>query len=517
MLENSTDGKRVARNTLFLYFRMLLMMVIGLFTSRITLDALGVDDYGIFNVVGGIIVILSFLNNAMAGGTQRFMNVEMGRKDQNALNKVFSTSQQIHAMVAVMILIIAETLGLWFLNSKMNIPEGREVAANWVFQFSIASALLGIISVPYNAAIISHEKMSAFAYISILEGLLKLLVAFVISIASGDKLIVYASLFFVVGVINRIVYGMYSSRHFEECRCITWRIDPVMMKQMLSFSGWTIFGNLGYILHTQGIAIVINMFFSVAVNAAQGIANQVNGIVTQFSSNFLVALNPQVVKNYASGNLKEMHQLIFRGCKMAFCLLSFFVIPLCLETPVILHIWLGIVPEFAVVFIRLVLLISLVNSFSGILVAAKGATGDIKVYQITLTAIGSLHLPLVYIAFKYGGGPEYSMFIYLVIVIVLQAVRIWFVCRSIQMSIYSFFRNVIIRCLLVFILSVTLPAVFHFVLNPSLINSLAIGILGCVCIIITTIFIALTKTERNAILNPFFRKIEKLTHKYVFR
>lgn len=507
MSDNSANNKRIAKNTLFLYFRMLLLLVISLYTSRVILNELGVDDYGIYNVVGGIIVILSFLNNAMASGTQRFMNVEMGRNDQNALNKVFHTSQQIHSFVAIGVLIIAETIGLWFLNTQMNIPEGREVAANWVYQFSVAAAIMGIFTVPYNAAIISHEKMSAFAYISILEATLKLLVAFAIIWVPFDKLIFYAFLIFLVGAFNCIIYGAYGMKNFEECRTISFMIDRPTMKNMLSFSGWTIFGNLGYILHTQGIAIVINMFFTVAVNAAQGIANQVNGVVTQFTNNFLVALNPQVVKNYAAGQFEEMHLLVMRGCKMAFCMMSFFVIPLCLEAPTVLQVWLGIVPDYAVIFMRLVLLISLVNSFSSLLAAAKGATRDIKNYQITLTLIGALHIPFAWIAFEFGGGPEYSMYVYLAIVIILQMIRIRFVCRGIHMSIHSFCKNVITRSILVFALSAAIPTFLHVTLSPSIFTTLLVGGLSCIGVIITTLFVALTKNEREAILKPILSKI----------
>ena len=510
MSDNQSDNKRIAKNTLFLYFRMLLLLVISLYTSRVILNELGVYDYGIYNVVGGIIVILSFLNNAMASGTQRFMNVEMGRRDQNALNKVFATSQQIHTFVAICVLIIAETIGLWFLNTQMNIPEGREVAANWVYQFSVASAIFGIFTVPYNAAIISHEKMSAFAYISILEAMLKLLVAFAIMWAPFDKLIFYAFLIFLVGVLNCIIYGVYGMKHFEECRRISFKRDNATMKNMLSFSGWTIFGNLGYILHTQGIAIVINMFFSVAVNAAQGIANQVNGVVTQFANNFLVALNPQVVKSYAAGQFEEMHLLVMRGCKMAFCLMSFFVIPLCLEAPTVLRVWLGVVPDYAVIFMRLVLLISLVNSFSSLLAASKGATGEIRNYQITLTLIGALHIPLSWLAFELGGGPEYSMYVYLAIVIVLQLLRIWFVCRSIHMSIRTFIKNVVTRCALVFVLSAVIPTALHVTLAPSIITMVIVGGLSCLGVIITTLYVGLTMSEREAVLKPI---LSRLSHK----
>lgn len=515
MSDTSANNKRIAKNTIYLYFRMILLLVINLYTSRVILRELGVDDYGIYNVVGGIIVILSFLNNAMASGTQRFMNVEMGRNNQDALNKVFATSQQIHAFVAICVLIMAETIGLWFLNTQMNIPEERNAAANWVYQFSVAAAILGIFTVPYNAAIISHEKMSAFAYISILEATLKLLVAFAIIWAPFDKLIFYAFLIFIVGTLNCVIYGIYCMKHFEECRRMSLKRNKATMKNMLSFSGWTIFGNLGYILHTQGIAIIINMFFTVAVNAAQGIANQVNGVVAQFANNFLVALNPQVVKSYAAGQFEEMNQLVMRGCKMAFCLMSFFVIPLCLEANFVLHLWLGIVPEYTVIFLRMVLLISLVNSFSSLLSAAKGATGDIKNYQITLTLIGALHIPLAWLAFELGGGPEYSMYVYLALVILLQIIRIWFVCRSTNLSILLFIKNVITRCLFVLVFSSVIPSILHVLLAPSILTTIIVVCMSCFSVIITTLYIGLTNNEREAVIKPIIKRILKINSRYV--
>lgn len=509
MADTVQNNKKIAKNTLLLYIRMILLMGISLYTSRVVLNQLGVDDYGIYNVVGGIIVVLSFLNGAMAGATQRFMNVEMGRRDMQALRRVFSTSIHIHIMVSVVVLILAETIGLCFLNTQMNIPSGRMYAAQWVYQLSVASAIVGIVSIPFNAAIIAHEKMSAFAYISIFEGTMKLLIAFSLMIANVDKLILYAILIFIVGIINRIIYGIYCSRHFEECRNTSWNIDRPMMRQMLSFSGWTIFGNLGYILHTQGIAIVINLFFNVAVNAAQGIANQINGIVTQFVGNFLTALNPQVVKTYAAGELDNMHNLIIRGCKIAFCLLAFFVIPLVLEAPTILSVWLGVVPKYAVLFVRLVLIISLCNSFSGLLATAKGATGDIKNYQITLTTIGAFHLPLAWLAFELGCGPEYSMYIYLFIVIILQIVRVWFVCNSLHLSKRRLFVEVVMRCLGVFVMSLILPIILHYSLSVSLLSTILICFTSMACVVITTLFIALTQHERDLLISFVANKIKR--------
>lgn len=509
MFESNLNNKRIAKNTLLLYFRMILLLIINLYTSRVVLNVLGVDDYGIYNVVGGIVVILSFLKGALASGTQRFLNVQMGMQSQNGLNKVFSTSLQIHLLIALVILIIAETIGLWFLNTYMNIPTDRESATNWVYQFSIAAAIVSIFVTPYNATIISHEKMSAFAYISIIEAVLKLIVALVLIWSPFDKLIIYASLIFIISVVTCIIYVAYGMRHFEECTRPSFNIDRSTMKQMMSFSGWTVLGNLGYILHTQGIAILINMFFTVAVNAAQGIANQVNGVVTQFATNFLIALNPQVVKSYAAGEFEQMHSLIIRGCKMAFCLMSFFVIPLTLEAPTILKVWLGTVPEYSVIFTRLVLLISLVNSFSSLMSAAKGATGNIKTYQITLTIIGALHIPLAWLAFSMGAGPEYAMYIYLAIVIVLQINRILFVCKSVNLSVNRFMSEVVYRCITVLFISSFIPILLHLTLPTSILTTLVIGCVSTICVIFTTIFIALTASERKTILALIFSKLKK--------
>ena len=304
MFQTSDNKKRIAKNTLLLYFRMLVTMLMGLYTSRLVLAVLGVEDYGLYNVVGGIVVILSFLNGAMASSTQRYLNVELGKHDKEGLKKVYATSLLIHGGVAIMILILAETIGLWFLNSYMNIVPERMCAANWVYQFSVATFVVSVLSVPYNASIIAHERMSAFAYISVVEAILKLMVALLISHSPIDKLVSYALLMFVMGVILRIVYSIYCHRHFEECRVVSFKIDKPLFKSMISFSSWTIIGNLSYIFHTQGIAIVINMFFGAAVNAAQGISNQVNGIVSGFVQNFMTAMKPQVVKNHACGYME---------------------------------------------------------------------------------------------------------------------------------------------------------------------------------------------------------------------
>lgn len=508
MPESNSSSKRVLKNTLLLYLRMLVVMAVGLFTSRIVLNVLGVDDYGIYNVVGGIVVLLSFLNNAMAGATQRYLNVSLGQNNQLEMNKIVGNAFLLHFVVAVIVLIIAETFGLYFLNTKLVIPIGRETAANWVYQFSIFSFLAGVLAVPFSACIIAHEKMSAFAWISIIDVLTKLIVVTSLLLVDADKLILYAAILFFQSCFVQFAYALYCRSKFEECKIRSMRFDRPLLKSMASFSGWTILGNFGYLIHTQGIAIIINLFFGVAVNAAQGISNQVNGIVKQFVSNFLLAFNPQVVKTYAAGEIEEMHKLILRGSKIAMLMVAFFVIPLILETPVILKVWLGKVPDYTIIFVRLVLLLTFFDSFSNLLAAAKGATGDVKVYQIVLTLIGLTHLPIVWICYELGCDPYWAQLVYLFIILILQVVRIWFVCRAIGLSQKKFYGNVVAKCLLTVMLSCIFPLFLHQHLSPSLWHSAIICTLCATMMVAIAPFVSFNKSERRKIIELVKKKIK---------
>ena len=296
-----SSNKRIAKNTLLLYFRMLLTIVVGLYTSRVVLNTLGVNDYGVYNVVGGIVAMLSFLNSALTAASQRFIAFELGRGDLSKLKKIFCTSVTIHATLAAIIFVIAETVGLWFVNTHLNIDADRMVAANWVYQFSIFTFMLTVLSVPYNSCIVAHEHMNTFAYISILEVTLKLLIVYLLLVINYDKLITYGILVFAVALVVRLTYGIYSKRHFEECT-YHFSFDKQLFKEMFSFAGWSVVGNLGFSFKDQAANIILNLFFGTVVNAARGIALQVNGIISGFSTNFMMALNPQITKQYAAGN-----------------------------------------------------------------------------------------------------------------------------------------------------------------------------------------------------------------------
>ena len=317
--QTSDNNKRIAKNTLLLYFRMLFLMVISLFTSRITLQTLGVDNFGIYNVVGGIVAMFSIMSGSLSNAISRYITFELGKGDKKILKKVFSTAVNVQIIMAVIIAVLIEIGGVWFLNYKMNIPAGRMVAANWVLQFSIISFAVNLISIPYNAAIIAHEKMSAFAYISIYEAVMKLVVVYLIVISPFDKLIVYSFLILLISLSLRLIYGIYCKRKFEECSYM-FILDKPLLKKMSGFAGWNFLGAGSFLLMTQGVNMLLNMFFGVALNAARGIATQVENVVNQFTINFGTAINPQITKSYAKGDYDYMHKLVFAGSKYSFFL-----------------------------------------------------------------------------------------------------------------------------------------------------------------------------------------------------
>ncbi|MEE1288394.1 MAG: lipopolysaccharide biosynthesis protein, partial [Bacteroidaceae bacterium] len=408
-MNESSNNKRIAKNTLLLYVRMLFGMLVSLYTSRVILQTLGVEDYGVYNVVGGVITMFTFLNSAMSSATSRYITFEIGKGNMERLKKVFSTALQIHAIIALLIVILGETVGLWFLMNELVIPDGRMDAAMWVYQCSIISCVVTIMSVPYNADIIAHEKMSAFAYISVLEIILKLLIVYLLVVLPFDKLKVYAVLVLMVGLLIRYIYTRYCHKHFEESHYIH-RIDKSLLKEMSSFAGWSFWGNLAGILYSQGLNMMLNIFFGPVVNAARGIATQIQHVVTQFVTNFQMALNPQITKTYASGGLDKMHSLMFRSARFSFMLLFFLSLPIMLETNYIFTLWLGIVPENTVIFARIIIAISLIYTIANPCVIANQATGKVKVYQAVVGGLLLLILPISYIVLKMG-APAYSVFI----------------------------------------------------------------------------------------------------------
>lgn len=331
------NNKRIAKNTLMLYFRMILLMLVTLYTSRVVLNALGVEDYGIYNVVGGVVTMFSIISGSLSSAISRFITFELGKGDMTKLKKVFSTSINIQIGISIVFVLLAESIGLWFLNTQMNIPDGRMYAANWVLHFSVATFVINLISVPYNAAIVAHEHMSTFAYVGIFEAVSRLAVALFLVHSPADRLIFFAAMLVVIGFLVRLIYGIYCKRHFEECS-YRFIFDRSLMKEMTSFAGWNFMGSTAYLLNTQGVNMLLNIFFGVTINAARGIAVRVDAAVRQLINNFTTAVNPQITKYYASGDREEMQRLMFRSARFSSYLFFIFAIPIGLEAPIILKI-----------------------------------------------------------------------------------------------------------------------------------------------------------------------------------
>lgn len=482
MSNTRENNKRIAKNTFLLYFRMLFMMAVSLYTSRVVLNTLGVEDFGIYNVVGGVVAMFGFLNSAMATGTQRYLTFELGKGDFPQLQKVFNTSISIHALISVLILILAETLGLWFLYHKMIIPVDRVEAALWVYQLSVLSSIVMIMSVPYNAAIIARERMSAFAYISLLEVVLKLLIVYLLQVGDFDKLKLYAVLIFMVQLLIRFIYGSYCARHFSETRFLRiW--DAGLFKEMLGFAGWNLWGNCAAIAFTQGLNILLNMFFGPVVNAARAVAVQVQGTVAQFSNNFQTALNPQITKSYAKQDYVYMHDLIFRSSRFTFFLLFFLSLPVLLETEMILTIWLKTVPDYTVSFLRVMLCVTIVDAVANPLMVSASATGRVRFYQSVIGGILLSILPVSYLALRLGGDPVSVFVVHLCVCVIAFIVRLFIVRPMIQLSLRTYFREVIIRCVKVAFAAVVGPSVLYLWMPGTI---LSFFIICVVCVLSVT-------------------------------
>ena len=506
-MSNSANNKRIAKNTLLLYIRMLFGMLVSLYTSRVILQTLGVEDYGVYNVVGGVISMFTFLNGAMSSATSRYITFEIGKGNMEQLKKVFSTSLQIHAVIALLIVILGETVGLWFLINELVIPEGRMDAAMWVYQCSVVTAVVTIMSVPYNADIIAHEKMSAFAYISVLEIILKLAIVYLLVVLPFDKLKVYAVLVLMVGLLIRYIYTRYCHMHFEESHYIH-RIDKPLLKEMSSFAGWSFWGNLAGILYTQGLNMMLNIFFGPVVNAARGIATQIQGVVQQFVGNFQMALNPQITKTYASGELDKMHSLMFRSARFSFMLLFFLSLPIMLETNYILTLWLGIVPENTVIFARIIIAISLIYTIANPCVIANQATGKVKVYQAVVGGLLLLILPISYIVLKMG-APAYSVFIvHFCVESVAQFARMYMLRNMIDLPLWSYVKNIYLPIMGVVLLSIVMPLLVYSNMQEGFIRLLAVSMTCVISVAMTSLFIGMTRNERTFLIDKSLRVLK---------
>lgn len=510
MSDNQSNNKRIAKNTLLLYGRMLVMMVISLYTSRVILNALGVEDYGIYNVVGGVVALFSVLSKSLSAAISRFITFELGKGNPERLRKVFCTSVNVQLLLILIITILLETVGLWFLNYKMVIPEERMAAANWVFQFSVITFAINLWSVPYDASIIAHERMSAFAYISIFDAVARLLISFMVSFNPFDRLIYYGILILIVVVIQRLLYGMYCNRHFEECK-YTFIYDKTLTKEMFGFAGWNFIGASSAVLRDQGGNMIINLFFGPTVNAARGIAVSVNAAVTGFVSNFMTAINPQITKSYAIGDYDYMFKLVFQGARLSYYILLILALPIIFTTQYLLELWLGVVPDYAANFAKLVLLFTMSESLATPLVTVMLATGKIRNYQLVVGGCQLLNLPISYILLRIGYPPESIFIVAIAISVLCEMTRLVMLRKMVQLSVRAFLKNVYINVIAVTSIAAIIPfAVTVMLPIDSFLSFTIVSVVSLCSAIISIYIVGCNKQDREMIHIAFNKVLQRI-------
>lgn len=492
-------GARIAKNTLMLYVRMLVLMLVGLYTSRVVLEALGETDFGIYSVVGGVVAMFTIISGALNSAVQRFITFEMGKGPQAQLNKVYSTAVTIQIILAAIIVIIAEPVGLWFIRNEMTIFPDRIPAAEWVLHFSLLAFVINLMSVPQMASITAHEKMSAYAYIGILDGLLRLGTALLIMYSGGERLVQYAALMALTVIVVRAAYGIYCRRHFEECRYRA-IFDKKLIGEMFSFAGWNFVGVTSGVLRDQGGNILVNIFSGPAVNAARGLAVQLNGAVQSFVTNFMTAVNPQITKSYASGEYKYMFSLVRRSSRMSFYLLLMLVLPLVLNIGIVLGLWLKDVPAHTQLFAQLFLIFALSESLSNPMITAMLATGNIRNYQLVVGGIQLLNIPISYVLLRMGAAPEVTVVVAIALSQVCLFARMLMLSRATGFPVGEFVRKVYAKSILIVLPCAALvPSLFEFI-KPVGVLGAAVSVVLCIVWTGAVIYIiGMDSDERNMV------------------
>lgn len=497
MSEISSNSRRIAKNTFLLYFRMLLMMFIGLFTSRVVLQQLGVEDYGVWTAVGGVVMIFTMVTDCVSGAIHRFLSYELGLGDNEKLRKAFSSGLIVQIALTIILVLFVLFVGQWFLDTQMDIPISRMDSARTVLYCSLGILALSMLSVPYNASIIAHEKMSAFAFLSIVEAVLKLAVAFALSASSFDKLSIYALLMLIVALVVRSSYIIYCRHFFSETRGMP-VFDKAMLKEMSSFAGWSFIGSGATALNNHGLNLLINIFFGVATNAARGIASQVENIVRQFVNNFLTALNPQITKSWAASDKDYCFELVRKGSKFSMLVILLFLVPLFVDAENVLHIWLGTVPDFAPQFVRLTIIALLIEMGANSLMILQLATGNVKRFYLYTGLISLLCLPCVWIAFKSGLQVYLSYIILIACNFVVFIVKLLIVNHYTSFPIIKFIKSIIIPISITACISLTLTVILDtFIQSKGALHFVLVCLISWVSIAFLAYFLLLTKSEKQ--------------------
>ena len=505
---DNNQNKRSAKNTIFMYIRMAITMCIGLYTSRAVLQALGVEDFGLYNVIGGIVSMFIILNGAMVNTTSRFITIYLAKEDELQTCKIFNMASLVHVVIAVLVVLFAETIGLWYLENKLVVPEGRMFAAHWLYQLSILSAIFSILYVPYNAAIVAHEKMGVFAFIQIADSVLKLIIVLLLAYSPIDKLIFYATLLTILSIADLCIYFIYCKRHFAETEIMFYWNNSVF-KEMMGFAGWTLVGNFVNFFYTQGLNLLLNAFCGPAANAARGIAVQVENVVKQFANNVQVAINPQILKSYSLNEMDRMYSLIMASSRYCFFLLYFLCLPIMLEANFILHLWLGIVPEHTVNFIRLILVIALFDTFVNPMFTANLACSKLKLYHFPLSILMVAFMFVTYFAIKLTGIAESVYVSLLTVTFIGYIMKIYIIDRQVGLKPKVYIKNVLKPVCLVVLISPILPFYIHSLLDEGWVRLLATGF-ACVVSVTAAIYVlGVSQAERKFVVTFVRNKLKR--------
>ena len=502
----SEDNKRIAKNALFLYIRMFFVMLVSFYTSRVVLSSLGVVDYGVYSVVGGIVGALAILTSAMATSTQRWITVALGRGDEENLKRTFAVSMTAQGIIALLLFLLIETVGLWYLSTYAVIPTERMNAATFVFQLSAATSVLSVLNVPFQGAILAHEKMGAFALFSIIDVVMKLVICFALPVTQMDKLMLYSVLLFFAFAVNLFCVWTYCRRKFAEVRFhFLW--DKAMIKAMWGVAFWNVTGKIAFISYSQGLTLLTNIFFGPAMNAASTISSQATNYLNQLGSNFQTAINPQITKNYACSNYPEVEKLVFRGIKFPYFLMLFLAVPLFCEADILLRFWLGNVPDHALLFTRLAIFVTLIAIINNPLNTAAVANGNIRSFQLYTNSIQILILPTTYVVYKVGGIPESSTIMFIIFFFLSTLMSVWILRRLVHLSFRHFITDVLFVLFRVTALSFAFPVLVCYALPESWRRFTTVLLLSLTTTALTIYTCGLRQNERLFLKNFVTQKI----------
>lgn len=499
----------IVKNTLMLYVRQIFTMVINLYAVRVIVNVLGVEDYGIYNAVAGVVLLFNFLSTALASASQRFLSYDLGRKDYTNLVRTFSMTVYIYLFLSVTILVLSFSFGSWLLNNQLVIPSHRMDAAKWAFYFALFSFFITILRTPYHAMILAHEDMNYFAWLSIAEVSLRLVLVFVIQAVDYDKLVLYSFLMFMISLVMFASYWLINQIKYTECKVIFFW-DSALFKKILSFSSWNLFGHLASVLRGQGINVLLNIFFGPTVNAARSIAQQVNGAVNSFGSNFNTAVRPRIVKVYSQDRHSDVISLVFWSSKMTAFLLLIFEIPLMIEMHTVMNLWLGVVPEYVVVFTRIIIIESFLTSISGSIMASVNATGNIRRYQASVGSIILLNVPLAFLALKLGADPVVALIVGVGVSFVAFLFRILIARSVVEFSGMSFLVKVVLRIMLVIVIAMIGPLIFTTLMTPGFLRLVVVTGVSVLCTSATIYSVGMTGKERRMLVGMIKKGLQKV-------